>query len=388
MKIYLFIACSAVALSACGKGSIDVVKNGYIDGARTTTVSNALSNRALCSDVKWSLFKDEKNREVVQYSCSIKGSKDFNRANRDGYVARARKDNDDLLMREQKRLERAQASINDDFPETKAWIQRLDSTESKISEASGSDKYSGIGRTQKSIVLEGVLKKLENYSNSYNEQEMLELYLSNALSDEGFNAGILERKIAYMNRLPQEKRASYKKDEIDTQLKRLHSSLGRVRRNIAEGIAQEAKRADWDLRQASSRNADRLRRIDTERKEVVERLERQRESMRREIANTESDIKRLKEQGGEERFAQEALRKFPIYEGAAEIFQWIVNKEGESSLAYGEIQVGIPGGRMETFLRYNRPFVILKMNAQSRSEKIEDYFDELRGQAVIDMLVR
>jgi len=338
--------------------------------------------------VKWSLFKDEKNREVVQYSCSIKGSKDFNRANRDGYVARARKDNDDLLMREQKRLEQAQASMNDDFPETKARIQRFDSAESKISEASGPDKSSGIGRTQKSIALEGVLKKLENYSNSYNEQEMLELYLSNALNDEGFNAGILERKIAYMNRLPQEKRASYKADEIDTQLKRLHSSLGRVRRNIAEGIALEAKRADWDLRQASSRNADRLRRIDIERKEVVERLERQRESVRREIANTENDIKRLKEQGREERFAQEALRKFPIYEGATEIFQWIVNKEGESSLAYGEIQVGVPGGKTETFLKYNRPFVILKMNAQSRAEKIEDYLDELRGQAVIDMLVR
>lgn len=66
-KKHLLIAFAAVLVSGCGKSPIDMVKNTYLDGARTTTVANALSNRPLCGSTKWETYKDDKGRAVVEY---------------------------------------------------------------------------------------------------------------------------------------------------------------------------------------------------------------------------------------------------------------------------------------------------------------------------------
>src|SRR2546427_28965 len=76
-KLSLVVAFSTIALSACSKSPVDIVKDSYIDSARTTTVANGLGKRPLCKSTHWDSFKDDKGRTVVQYKCTIVDGNDF-----------------------------------------------------------------------------------------------------------------------------------------------------------------------------------------------------------------------------------------------------------------------------------------------------------------------
>lgn len=388
-KKHLLIAFAAVLVSGCGKSPIDMVKNTYLDGARTTTVANALSNRPLCGSTKWETYTDDKGRAVVEYLCDFVGGNDFNGERRANYIAKQTKDYSGFLASERKRMEDAQERLHEDFPETKEQIQKIDAAENRTNEAIALQGASGSSqKTQRMLALEGTLKKLEGYSGPYNEQRMLELYLSNALKEEGFGAATIEVKMAYMNRLPPEKRANFKANEIDTPLKRLHSSLNSVRKRIAQDIEREARNAEWESRQAGQRRLDVLQRMKAQRADLVSHLESKRESARQAMASAESDIKKLEEEGSKEKIERDALIKFPVYNGAAEIFQWVVNKHGEATLVYGEIQTVVSKGKTETFLKYNRPGTVLARVMQSEAKEMMEYVDEMRGYAIVDMLTR
>lgn len=124
-NLSLVVACSAIALSACSKSPVDVVKSSYIDGARTTTVGNGLGNRPLCKSTHWESFKDEKGRVVVQYKCSVADGNDFLKERRDDYLERITKDAEMALKRAVRERDSIVQRIEEDYPDSRRNIERL-----------------------------------------------------------------------------------------------------------------------------------------------------------------------------------------------------------------------------------------------------------------------
>ncbi len=124
-NLSLVMACSAIALSACSKSPVDIVKSSYIDGARTTTVANGLGKRPLCKSTHWDSFKDEKGRVVVQYKCSIADGNDFLKERRDDYLERTTKDAEIALKRAVRERDSIVRRIEEDYPDSRRDIERL-----------------------------------------------------------------------------------------------------------------------------------------------------------------------------------------------------------------------------------------------------------------------
>ncbi|WP_429019149.1 hypothetical protein [Comamonas sp. 4034] len=124
-NLSLVVACSAIALSACSKSPVDIVKSSYIDGARTTTVANGLGKRPLCKSTHWDSFKDDKGRTVVQYKCSIADGNDFLKERRDDYLERTTKDAEIALRRAVRERDSIVQMIEEDYPDSRRDIERL-----------------------------------------------------------------------------------------------------------------------------------------------------------------------------------------------------------------------------------------------------------------------
>ncbi|BDE70858.1 hypothetical protein HQS1_19820 [Delftia lacustris] len=126
-NLSLVVACSAIALSACSKSPVDIVKSSYIDDARTTTVANGLSKRPLCKSTHWDSFKDDKGRAVVQYKCAIVDGDDFLKDRRDDYLERAIKDAEIAVTSAVGTRDSILQMIEEDYPDSRRSIERLQS---------------------------------------------------------------------------------------------------------------------------------------------------------------------------------------------------------------------------------------------------------------------
>ena len=124
-KLSLVVACSTIAISACGKSPVEIVKSSYIDSARTTTVANGLAKRPLCKSTHWDSFKDEKGRVVVQCKCSIADGNDFLKERRDDYLERTTKDAEIALRRAVRERDSIVRRIEEDYPDYRRDIERL-----------------------------------------------------------------------------------------------------------------------------------------------------------------------------------------------------------------------------------------------------------------------
>lgn len=115
----------ASLLAACSNSPTDIVKETYIDDARTLTVANGLSNRALCKSTDWDSFKDEKGRTIVQYKCIIVDGNDFLKDRRQDFLESLTKDAEKDVRHSLSRLASVKKKIEDDYPEQHARIERL-----------------------------------------------------------------------------------------------------------------------------------------------------------------------------------------------------------------------------------------------------------------------
>lgn len=71
MKKLSFLAMSML-LAGCGdNANIQQVKDMVTLNDNTITVGNALDHRSLCEKVNWETGEDERNRDIVRYTCSI-----------------------------------------------------------------------------------------------------------------------------------------------------------------------------------------------------------------------------------------------------------------------------------------------------------------------------
>lgn len=71
------ITLTSIALSACGNGVVDGVKNGTLDFNKSTTVGKALDNWSSCESKDWKLVENPNGSKVVQFICKHKGVKEY-----------------------------------------------------------------------------------------------------------------------------------------------------------------------------------------------------------------------------------------------------------------------------------------------------------------------
>ncbi|GAB3670059.1 hypothetical protein GCM10028792_00020 [Salinisphaera aquimarina] len=72
------------ASQANGADKIDRVKNSYFWGSPEFLIGQSLENRSVCASTHWALVRDAKDRELVRYTCDMRGVSSY--AN--GYLAR------------------------------------------------------------------------------------------------------------------------------------------------------------------------------------------------------------------------------------------------------------------------------------------------------------
>ena len=266
-----------MALSGCGKNPVKMVKNSYIDKARTVKVGKSLDKRELCAKDKWESFEDERGRVIVQYSCKISDSKDFNKMEREKYIQ-----------------EKKEYVLN----EIKDAKNSIENSKNKIKEG-----FPGIRESIK-----------------YCEARMEKYQKDDSLSES-------------------EKRMQYGQCQYD--LKNLYSRL-------ESEIARENRSIDFQQEKLQN-------------------------------AKIKLDSNEIQEQ---------AKKSYPIYAEAVEIFQWIVNDEGRVMLTYGEIQTRDANKKEETYIKYNRPELILDFASRSNEENLENYVRKMGEVAFANIFVR
>ena len=159
-RLFFVVTIAAIGLSACGNDPINAVKKSYIDGAKTTTVENALTSREVCKSEKWNSFKDERGRTVVNYICEVVDGNDFLKKKRDDHIDYLTKDTQNSLRIEINNYEKIKAKLEDDFSDQRARIEQI---KEKIAEKQAMPPAS-FTYEQKSILanLEIQLKTNEN----------------------------------------------------------------------------------------------------------------------------------------------------------------------------------------------------------------------------------
>lgn len=113
-------------LSACGNANIDAVKKHYADENRTITYSQLLDNRKICEKSSWNTEKDQNNRDIVVYSCHLKGSQDAFAEDRRRYKERLKKRSDDNDESSIEAKATKRYPITTDFIETYKWTVNED----------------------------------------------------------------------------------------------------------------------------------------------------------------------------------------------------------------------------------------------------------------------
>lgn len=279
--LHSIVAVAALGISACGKGPIDSIKSSYIDGARTTTVENALTQRAVCKSEKWKSFKDDRGRTVVEYRCDIVDGDDFLREKREQHVSYLTKDTQSSLQREVDNYEKVKTRLEDDFPDVKARIEYL---KEKIAERKAMPTA---GLTEREKLLRANIGNLE-FELKMNEERLME-----------------------------------------------------GRRSAASQM-ESAQR--W-IKEAQARSED-------------------------------SAIK------------NKALKEYPVYKDTHEIFQWIVNQEGDAALIYGEIEAVQENGEKAQLLKYNKPDSVLTVISRSKATKFIAYLAEIQTHSAMHMFSR
>lgn len=77
MKLKHLFVSSVFLLSGCGDNAIETVKDSHLDIDPSLSISQALDHRKICETTSWESFKDQKERNIVQYKCEIKNTTSF-----------------------------------------------------------------------------------------------------------------------------------------------------------------------------------------------------------------------------------------------------------------------------------------------------------------------
>jgi len=82
------------------------------------------------------------------------------------------------------------------------------------------------------------------------------------------------------------------------------------------------------------------------------------------------------------------MARHPIYQGTSEIFQWIVNADGQPVITYGEIQAKDAKAQVQTLMKYNQPHRMLSLASQAQESRILDYLQGIGMASFLGVLGR
>lgn len=382
MKSFVYAAPIAVLIlsinTACSNPDISNVKNSYIDAAQTTALSQLLDNRNICKTTTWSSSLDNNKRNVVQYECVLKGTDDYFSKERSSYIENSAKDYERSLTSLNKEIDSLKnVQVNGD----PSLNDEIDFLEKQLREPASikPPAYEDINILSIYINnLKSLLNRVEDLEKEFDEEALKQL-----ITSEEFNkANVLDRdtrdaisslKAQYMHMAgkPKHLQQSYKKSNIDPRLAAIYQEIPNIKRILASRIEENNTKIQIYLEghlksmraKLEAKKEERAARAAEIMKQLPE-LQQKLESVR---AGYDASSVKLK-----------AESIFPKNLYLSETFQWIVNKEGISTLISSEI-CGVEGKKRTALFRRNRPEHGYTEVARSKAGNIDAYIKELVG---------
>lgn len=107
---------SLMFLVSCGDNSIEKVKSMVTSVDDSITIGNAYDNRKICKSIDWKEYKDERDRDIVKYTCEL--SSDDANASIDYYL-------NDAFNKTTVIYDKDIKKINEDIEKTNSYISNL-----------------------------------------------------------------------------------------------------------------------------------------------------------------------------------------------------------------------------------------------------------------------
>lgn len=128
--------------------------------------------------------------------------------------------------------------------------------------------------------------------------------------------------------------------------------------------------------------------LESELKMNEERLTEGRRSAASQMESAQRWVKEAQARSEDSAIKNKALKKYPIYEDTHEMFQWIVNQEGDAALVYGEIEAVQQDGEKAQLLKYSKPDSVLMLISRSKATEFLTYLAEIQTYSVMHMFSR
>lgn len=71
MKKIIFIVLGLLVFSGCNSGNVSKVKNGFLDDKKSLTIGEAFDNFKYFKSTKWTEFKTDNGKAIVQVYCVV-----------------------------------------------------------------------------------------------------------------------------------------------------------------------------------------------------------------------------------------------------------------------------------------------------------------------------
>lgn len=107
MQFRLVALITSVLLTGCDSSEVSIVKKMTVPQDQTHTYETALSNRATCETSEWRTFKDNANREAVEYLCVLKNGAELLAAKRAWQIKEIRSEFQNYYQAMDQRIEEA-----------------------------------------------------------------------------------------------------------------------------------------------------------------------------------------------------------------------------------------------------------------------------------------
>lgn len=317
-----------LGLAGCGDNTIDAVKNEYIDSQQTTTLGQILDNRRLCDSVEWQSLTDSMDRDVVEYTCFIKGVKDVQETHRAESMKYAQESRDYSIESDTKLLKEAESEIsrislnsaaikkelldnylssNEEPKNTTEHLQELQHAARRVTDVKSNysdDALIGL------LADEVFSTAIENSRNS--DVESLDNDLEDAM-------GTVFVQARYVNpQAPVAEQQQYKTDNIYPIIGLPRDNLDAIEAYINDNIAEEQAMINSELERYKSDIEHQTAAISSQVDSQLQHYTSEAERLKAQISKTMESTATIED---------EAFKKYPDYDAVYEKIQWIVNKE-------------------------------------------------------------
>lgn len=337
---------STLLLSACGGSKIDAVKKYYADDNRTTTYSQLLDNREICDSFSWKMEKDSKERDVVVYSCHLKGSKDAFVEEREQYKKDLKKRSDNSVQHKQNYLQQ----LKEDNKNNEAEEQQLIADYEKL----------------------GGKVALKNCESGAADNTLI-----NGTSD-CTNPGIIYKRQRVIELANKRIEMMGSGSASDYDIRNIVSNEKRAREDF-EAAGGENMYALCKQENDKAQSCSTLRTLDAR----LERAKTRNDKIRQTIADSQKEVDELLSLKDAKTLEAKSTEKYPVTTDFVETFKWIVNDDNEPTLMSAEMAVktkkadGSEGLIIDEPMNYSLSKNLAKVIEKNKSKNAKEYFAEV-----------